>query len=414
MRDKYAFMNSTPLKLKSGLRVGILGGGQLARMLAEAALRLGLRPVVYAENAESPAARATADRYFGHLGDESALGEFFRHVDLAVFENEFVRCDLLERCAGAVPFLPSLNTLKELRDKLRQKQLLNRLGIPTAPFVAYDGSPLNEWMAAAASRFGGSCVFKWGQLGYDGKGVFVMRKHGAEKETANLFCQGAIKAGVSLFAEEVVAFQRELALVSVRSTTGECATYPLVVSEQKNGICVLVTGPATALGVDKELESQAKEISRKVGEATNALGCYAIEFFHTTSGELMVNEIAPRVHNSGHYTQDGALTSQFENHWRGVLGLPLGSTDNCGEAFVMLNILGPAGISRSAEGLELPVPPPRSHLHWYDKSATSPGRKIGHLNAVASKVEALPALVKALSCCLETWENGLSQQGEKK
>ena len=161
------------------------------------------------------------------------------------------------------------------------------------------------------------------------------------------FCGHAIDRGLSLFAESLVPFKQELAIIGCRSITGEFMSYPLVLSEQRNGICWDVTGPATALGVDPSLAAQAAVFARAVAEAAQIVGCFALEFFETADGKLWVNEMAPRVHNSGHYTQDACATSQFENHWRAVLGLPLGAAD-ARPAFVMGNLLGP-------EGLELPA-----------------------------------------------------------
>jgi len=397
-----------PTLYRAGLRAGILGGGQLARMLAEAALRLGIRPVIFAENLEAPAARASQDVVLGKLNDRAALKKFFTNLDVVIFESEFVDTAPLKELAGNVPFIPDLGTIERLRDKLRQKELLKQLSIPTAPFVPYSGMPLEDWVASAASKLGGRCVFKWGQLGYDGKGVFVMKNHGAEKDAAKIFCEGALKLGVSLFAEQWIEFTRELALVSVASRDGEVASYPLVLSEQKKSICWTVTGPATSLGVSVERENDARRIAQAIASASGIVGTFAIEMFETSTG-LSVNELAPRVHNSGHFTQDAADTSQFENHWRAALGLPLGSM-KVAPGFAMVNLLGPDTSAKAAQGMALPSVPAEAHWHWYDKVQVRSGRKMGHINGRVDAIEKLAKLVGELDQCREAWEKAVKEK----
>ena len=389
---------------RAGLRAGILGGGQLARMLAEAGIRMGLRPVVFADSPEAPAARVTSAVVLGKLTDAESLKKFLSSVDIVVFESEFVDTSRLKECVSSEEmFFPKLACIERLRDKLRQKELLKELGIPTAPFVPYTGQPLESWIATVAGRFNDRCVFKWGQLGYDGKGVFVHRRHGMDKDAARIFCEGALRLGVSLFAEEWIDFKRELALVSIASRTQEVKSYPLVLSEQLNSICWRVTGPATGLGVEASLEKKAVEMATRIAKATGIVGTFAIEMFETPEGDLRVNELAPRVHNSGHFTQDGAATSQFENHWRAVLGLPLGSVI-CAPGFAMLNLIGPEGSARSTAGLKFPEFPAEAHFHWYDKTQVRAGRKMGHLNGWTHRLENLSAVVEKLDGVRTEWE----------
>jgi len=397
---------TTPFR--AGMRAGILGGGQLARMLAEAAHRLGIRPVIFTDSAESPAARAAQEVVIGRLNDRESLKKFFQGLDLVLFESEFVDTKPLKELAGAVRFVPSLDAIERLRDKLRQKELLKELRVPSARHIAYDGRPLEDWIAFTASDLGGRCVLKWGQLGYDGKGVFVLKKHGAEKDAARMFCEGALKLGVSLFAEEWVDYSRELALISVVAQDGTVLSYPLVLSEQRNGVCWTVTGPATSLGVARERENEAHAMATVIAQATGMVGTFAIELFDTPEG-LKVNELAPRVHNSGHFTQDAASTSQFENHWRAALNLPLGSmTTRAG--FTMLNLLGPDVTARPSAGLALPVVPAKGHLHWYDKAQVRSGRKLGHINGSVDSIDELSGLVTDLNGCREAWENAMKEK----
>jgi 5-(carboxyamino)imidazole ribonucleotide synthase len=197
-----------------------------------------------------------------------------------------------------------------------------------------------------------------------------------------------------------VKFERELAIVACRSTTGEFSSYPLVVTEQRNGICFTVTGPAIAVGVNKAHESLARSYAQKLGEKLDLHGVFAIELFETASGEVFVNEIAPRVHNSGHCTQNSALTSQFENHWRAVLGMPLGSVDSA-SGFAMVNLLGP---EKRNVVESLPATDSRMHLHWYGKKESRPRRKLGHLNGVVEQSKDLASLVQEMKSRVEAWE----------
>jgi len=393
------------------IRVGILGGGQLARMLAEAASRLGLRPVVFSESRTSSAAQVCAHVVLGTTDSVAKLRKFFSAVDIVVFENEFVDCELIKRAAKglSVRFLPGLEVIAQLQDKLTQKHLLTRLSIPTSPYL--EMLPKEKpaaFVARALARFGGSCVIKWARLGYDGKGVMVVEQ--GEQDEATDFCREALRVGIPIYAEQRVRFVRELAQVSASNpATGDVQSYPLVISEQERGICKRVTGPASSLGVANELERAASEASRKLAKELQIAGCFAIEFFETDRGELWVNEIAPRVHNTGHFTQDAADTSQFENHWRGVLGYPLGQTRTA-PYFAMLNLLGPQGVSRADADTALPVPGASIHLHWYGKDRLLPGRKLGHLNAAAPTRDALSRCLEQFDVCHEKWKTGMTRQ----
>jgi 5-(carboxyamino)imidazole ribonucleotide synthase len=397
--------------------VGILGGGQLARMLAESAHRLGLTPVPLAETADSPAALLCPRAVVGTLGDEAALKRFFSETDVVIFENEFIDTDLLQRAAlaagGRARFSPSLATLNQLRDKLGQKELLRGLAIPSAPFHAYPGGDLATWIGERAAAFGGRCVLKWGRMGYDGKGVFFLRDPKADLPAAEKFCRWATDRSLTLFAEQAVEFRRELALVACRSTTSEFLAYPLVISEQRDGICLDVTGPATAFGVSPEIERRAQEHARRIAEAARLEGCFALEFFERPDGDLWVNEMAPRVHNSGHYTQEACTTSQFENHLRATLGLPLGKPTPRA-AFVMGNLLGPAGVELDSASAPLPVPGPELQLHWYGKRDIRGGRKLGHLNGIAASRDALGPVVAAMRENRASWERSLRELAEEK
>lgn len=379
--------------------IGILGGGQLGAMLASAALRLGATPLVFMEDAAAPASRVKGARLrLGSLADPAALSAFLAEARLIAFENEFVDCAAL-RAAARVPgieFLPSLEAIATLQDKLAQKKLLRELHIPTAEFHEVSSA------AAALSHFPRGCVLKWSKLGYDGKGVFFLTPDNTAE--AEAFFGKPRGAGIAVYAEARIAFKRELALVSVRARDGEFRSWPLVVSEQQSGICRRVYGPATSLGVPGALETQAAEHMRRLALRVGLVGVFAFELFETGSGELLVNEIAPRVHNSGHCTMEGSRTSQFENHVRAVLGQPLGDTTGAA-AFAMLNLLGPDGVDRPEAGA--PLPDVSGHgklvLHWYGKSRISPRRKLGHVNGAATSAGELNGLLDALERCHNNW-----------
>jgi 5-(carboxyamino)imidazole ribonucleotide synthase len=398
--------------------VGILGGGQLGCMLADAALALGLEPRIYAE-ASSPAASIFADRTVtGSMSDESALRDFFSQVRVVAFENEFLDCDLLERAARGLSlrFSPSLDSIRRLQDKLEQKKLLVELGLPTADYDAIlpdqRGTRARDAIDRAYQRFEGQVVFKWSRMGYDGKGVCLAREGATGRAEALAFCEPSLERGVAVYAERKIAFRRELAIIACRSITGEFKAYPLVTSRQERGICKLVLGPATQLGAPAALESQAREAARRLAESMKLEGSFALELFETPEGKLAINEIAPRVHNSGHYSQDACPASQFENHWRALLGMPFGETRASG-GFGMLNLLGPEGIALRLpqRRTELPFPPVPEpiRLHWYAKAEVRPWRKVGHLNAVCADASELKELEAKLDKYQQSWVDRLHE-----
>ena len=274
-----------------------------------------------------------------------------------------------------------------------QKKLLEKLNIPTAPFSLCNASSaraFESWLHACLKSLGPALVLKWDRFGYDGKGnCFVGMKpkespRSALKRCLTFFEEGKRK-GATVYAEQAIPFKREAALVAVRSSgkNGGWANYPLVWTRQEKGICHTVWGPATAFGLPVQIEKQAIRHAKKIASSLNLCGAFAIEWFWTPGKPLMVNEIAPRVHNSGHWTQDAAQTSQFENHLRACLGWPLGSTQSTA-TFGMANCLGKRS-RRFAPGKI-----PRRWLlqslrsggfpHWYGKRDERPGRKMGHTN----------------------------------
>lgn len=384
-------------------RVGILGGGQLSLMLADAAHALGLIPLIYAMSDSEPAC-ALYPHVLGSLGDERSLDAFFSQVDVVVFENEFVDCEKLRKVAHNhdVTFVPGLDAIALVQDKLQQKKLFCELAIPSPAYMELAlGAHTEQSLKEALERFG-TCVLKWSRMGYDGKGVTLLSD--AKVDEALVFCAKAESLSSSVYAEEFVAFKRELAVVGVYSTTGVFLNYPIVISEQENSVCARVFGPAAHFGLDVCVDKEVRIYAEKLAKRLKLFGTFALEMFETRDGRILANEIAPRVHNSGHYTQDACEASQFENHWRAVLGMPLGSAQSKG-IFAMVNFLGPDAevVDARASARIVPEHGPQSRVHWYRKAELRPGRKMGHVNGVVAEVSALPELLSELEAVKTSW-----------
>ena len=386
-------------------RIGLLGGGQLARMLAEQVLRLGLTPVVFADSANAPAAQVCREIHVGALDDVESLRRFFDDVDIVAFENEFVDTARLAEAAAEsesdVMFVPPLAAIAILQDKLSQKRILADQAIATAPFLAQEtDEPDSLFIDRVFARFPEGVVFKWSRMGYDGHGVLFARNSDDRTRFTPFFERGRAR-GAATFAEARIDFVRELAMIAVRGE-GTTLYYPLVISQQERGICRYVHGPASAFGVAPPLEEAARSACASVADAAALTGAFALEFFETAGGELLVNEIAPRVHNSGHYTQNACAASQFENHIRAAAGMTLASV-HAAPAFAMLNILGPEGVDFSAETIEPPRPGSHTFVHWYGKDRIKSRRKLGHINTVAESPSALSASTAEMRAIDESW-----------
>ena len=340
--------------------VGILGGGQLARMLALSGAPLGLRFLVLDSTADACAAQF-APLLQADYRDEAALADFAARVDVATFDFENVPAESAQWLAERVPVFPNPRALSVAQDRLAEKTLFRELGIPVPPFAAIaDRAGLD----AALRDIGTPCILKTRRLGYDGKGQFRLRS--AADADAAWDALGAQADTVGLILEGFVAFQRELSVVAVRGRDGELRAWPLTENWHEHGILSASLAPAP---VDAALQALALSHARRVAEALDYVGVFALELF-LKDGVLVANEMAPRVHNSGHWTIEGAETSQFQNHLRAVLGLPLGDVGAVGHS-VMLNWIG-----------EMPAPTPwlseaGGHWHDYGKSPRA-GRKVGH------------------------------------
>lgn len=341
--------------------IGILGGGQLARMLALAGAPLGLRFLVV-DSAEDACAGQVAPLLCADWRDFDKLGEFAARVDVATFDFENVPAETAQWLTEHVPVFPNPRALAISQDRLAEKTLFREVGLDTPAFVAVDS---RDELARALEHVGAPAILKTRRLGYDGKGQFRL------KSAADVDAAWHALGGAPSILEAFVPFERELSVIAVRSREGEFRTYPLTQNWHADGILSVSLAPAPYTDA---LAPTAYAHARRIAEALDYVGTFALELF-VRDGELLGNEMAPRVHNSGHWTIEGAPSSQFENHLRAVLGLPLGDTAAL-DLHVMLNWVG-----------ELPDPlpilaEPRAHWHDYGKSPRS-GRKVGHATICA-------------------------------
>ena len=356
---------------RSTTTVGILGGGQLARMLALSGAPLGLRFLVM-DTADDACAGQFAPLLVGDYRDETALAEFAGKVDVATFDFENVPAESAHWLAERVPVFPNPDALALTQDRLAEKTLFRELGIPVPDFADV---ATRAQLDDAVARIGTPCILKTRRLGYDGKGQFRI-KTPADVDAA-WDALGAQAGTVGLILEGFVAFDRELSVVAVRGRDGKFRAWPLTENWHVDGVLSASLAPAR---VDEALRSTALSHARAIAERLDYVGVFALELF-CRDGELLANELAPRVHNSGHWTIEGAETSQFQNHLRAVLGLPLGDTAVRGVA-CMLNWIGAmpdAAPVLSAAG---------GHWHDYGKQPRD-GRKVGHATLRADEAEAL-------------------------
>ncbi len=386
------------------MTIGILGGGQLGYMLALAGYPLGLHFRFLDPSPEAPVGRI-ATRITAQFTDRSALKKFAAGLELVTYEFENVPVETARFLAERVPVLPPPAALEAAQDRLNEKQLFQKLGIATTEFAAVAG---REALDGAVQQIGLPAILKTCRMGYDGKGQWILRSaedvSRAKSElpvinapaTGNRRGSELSQHSTSFLLERLVPFSRELSVLAVRGRTGETAAYPLVENHHRAGILRLSLAPAPQL--DRGIQHAAEDAARRVFEALQYVGVLAIEFFEH-EGRLLANEMAPRVHNSGHWTIEGAVTSQFENHLRAVVGHPLGSTHAIG-CSAMLNLIGE--VPDSAEVLAIRD----AHLHLYGKSARA-GRKLGHVTLRASSPEQLASRLGELPTCFHRPEFGL-------
>ncbi|MCU0427583.1 MAG: 5-(carboxyamino)imidazole ribonucleotide synthase [Candidatus Kapabacteria bacterium] len=369
--------------------IGILGGGQLAKMSAQAAYRLGLRVAVIEPAENSPAGMMTkADFPLGWY-DSTELERFVEVSDIITLENEFIAPEILDGMTDKRLVFPTPDTLRQVQDKFIQKQTMQRAGIPVPVFAAINSV---EEAYTFGKEHGYPYVMKTRTLGYDGYGNATV---GRDNQAMVAFMRFTSDPDVprQMMAEKFVKFRKELAVMVARNRRGETAVYPCVETVQENHICRYVLAPAP--DIDDGIRKKAQEIAVAAVEAVEGVGVFGVEMFLTDTDKLLYNEIAPRPHNSGHYTIEGCYTSQFENHIRAICNLPLGSPDLIVPAAVMANVLGKrigSGVPDTVVGL---MRHGRVSFHLYGKATSRVGRKMGHLTALGASVQEALALVKA-------------------
>lgn len=372
-------MLASPYNPLRELTIGIIGGGQLAKMLAQAAYRLGLRVAIIEHGADSPAGRMTQLEFPQGWNSPEALEAFARASDIITLENEFVAPELLEQLVQWRPVYPTPETVRRVRDKLVQKRTMAAAGIPVPTFA--EVATADDALAFAQEQ-GFPLVLKTRTFGYDGYGNRTVHR-AEELPTAWHELQQRNREG-SLLVERFVPLHKELAVIVARNRRGELAVYPCVETVQQDHVCRTVYAPAP---IPEALRRRAQDIAVACVEAVDGIGVFGVELFLSTEGEILFNEIAPRPHNSGHYTIEACYTSQFENGIRAICGLPLGSPEMVVPAAVMINLLG----VRTGSGIPDSVLPAlrvgKAWLHLYGKHESRIRRKMGHVTAVGSTLE---------------------------
>lgn len=367
-------------------RVAILGGGQLARMLAEAGSHLGIEVAVLEHEARSPAGRIAVQEVVGGWSDTPQLLALADGSLVVTLENEFVDAGaLLWLEKRGVPVFPTSRTLTLVQDKLAQVRFVRDVGLKTPEFAQVE-TPQD--VIAAGERWGWPVMLKARRNGYDGYGNVTVRS----AEEAEAACAKLGFPERELMVEAWVPFARELAVMVARGQSGECVTYPVVETIQRNHICHVVRAPAA---VSETVRAQAIESARRTVAAVGGIGIYGVEMFETEDGQVLFNEMAPRVHNSGHYTIEGCVTSQFENHLRAVLGFPLGDPSMVAPTAVMVNLLGKRTGPARADGLAQALAIPGAHVHIYGKLQSRLGRKMGHVTALGPTLAEAEAKARA-------------------
>ncbi len=373
-------------------RIGIIGGGQLAWMMGDGSKKLGLELIVQTPKVDDPAVSIAEDTVFAAVDDAGATEILGTQSDVITFENEFVNLDALFLLAKqGMCFRPGLSALSPLLDKYEQRCYLQDLGLPVPQFVAIAKSDKSENIGSQIAEFSFPVVLKARRHGYDGQGTYIINDLASLSTLVN-------ESQTPFLVEEFVPFSKELAIIAARGVDGEIVTYPVVETQQEQQVCRRVIAPAD---ITPEQAQEIVAIAKTILTNLEVVGVFGIELFLTADGKILINEIAPRTHNSGHFSIDACETSQFEQHLRAVAGLPLQSTRLKFPGAVMINLLGYENSeSDYQEKREQLAAIPQAHLHWYEKSESRPGRKLGHItvlleqpnqdiNSIIEKVESI-------------------------
>lgn len=379
-------------------RVGVIGGGQLAWMMADAAKKLGIDLFIQTPQKSDPAVSIATEIVFAQIDDAAATAQLAAHCDLITFENEFINLVALSQLArDGVCFRPCLEALMPLLDKYDQRCYFEEINLPQPNFMTLEGVDNQveqiEAVPLNLSELAFPCVLKTRRHGYDGQGTFIIKDSENLRETWRKLNYAPV------LLEEFIPFECELAVIAARSTEGKVVVYPVVETQQEAQVCRRVFVPTqVSLAVVEEIQAIAHSLLNNL----QVVGVFGFELFLTKQGKVLLNEVSPRTHNSGHYTLDACETSQFEQQLRAVTGLPLGSPQLKSAGAVMVNLLGYEVIESDylAKRQEL-AKIPNSFVHWYGKSQSRPGRKLGHVtvlldsqqlasaNSIAQEVEAL-------------------------
>lgn len=358
-------------------RIGIIGGGQLAWMMGDGAKKLGLELIVQTPSKHDPAVSIAQDTVFAAVDDAKATEILAQKCDVITFENEFVDLDALSLLENkGVCFRPRLAALSPLLDKYHQRCYFRDLGLPVPHFFAVEES---EDITSKIEYLGFPVVLKARRHGYDGQGTFIIHDLATLSTVVNEVKQKPIQFLVEAF----VPFTKELAIIAARSVTGEIVTYPVVETQQEQQVCRRVIAPAD---ITPEQAAEINAIAHTILNSLDVVGVFGIELFITADGKILINEIAPRTHNSGHFSLDACTTSQFEQHLRAVAGLSLNDTSlHCAGA-VMVNLLGyEKSYSDYAQQRQELANIPHAYLHWYGKTESRPDRKLGHITVLLAQ-----------------------------
>ena len=357
------------MTIATGSHIGIIGGGQLGRMLAMAAAKIGYKTIILDPAENSPAFEVADKHIVAKYDDPEALKELAKSCEVITYEFENVDVSAVEALEARLPCRPGSNALATSQDRLVEKTFFNELGIKTAPFKDITS---REDLVSALAEFGGRGILKTRRLGYDGKGQVRV----SDDDPASIEEAAAVAAKTPCILEGFVPFIREVSVIAARSPSGETAIFDLAENVHREGILFTSTIPANVAA--RSVES-AESIVDRVLKALDYIGILAIEFFLLADGELIVNEFAPRVHNSGHWTEAACTVSQFEQHIRAVTGQSLGNTMRHSDC-VMQNLLGDE-VNQTADILALP----QTMLHLYGKAEARAGRKMGHFTKISPK-----------------------------
>lgn len=369
--------------LEPGAILGMLGGGQLGAMFAAAARRMGYGVAVWDPDSDAPAHQAATHSLTAPFSDPTSREQFASIVQAITLEWENIPADLCARLEESRSVNPSSRVLRTIQDRIAQKQFLSSRQLPVPAFAVVESA---DHLSSAISRLGLPVVCKTAMSGYDGKGQWILRTSGDVKRMDTQLASAG--SGQRWIAEQFITFVRELSVLVVRNNSGEFKIYPVVENRHEQGILRETCVPAS---VDPDTAEQARELSSQAITALEGVGVFCVELFHTEDGSLLINEIAPRPHNSGHYTLDVCTVSQFEQQVRVVCGLPLGEARLLSPA-VMVNMIGDdVRLVMSAEGCASLCSTPGAVLHLYGKRVIRSGRKMGHVTFTGQQME----LVKA-------------------